>query len=86
MASEKTLCLWTDRVMTVCAYGAEDALAVAYTELGEQAPDDADVWTRVPDDDVVTVHSDDPGEPPTVTKTAREWAAEGRGVVCSTDW
>lgn len=80
----KELHCWTDGTTTVSAYSAEDAVAVLYTECGEEDP--AAPFALVPDDKVIRVRSDEPDGPEMVEKTAREWANEGRGPVCSTEW
>ena len=72
----------------VVARSRYDALRVSCEHLGERPEDyDASVFALVPLDKTIRITTESPGEAPdtVATKTAAEWAADGRGFLCSED-
>lgn len=64
---------------TFSAYNAEDVAAIR-TELGQSFDGAAPAAVAIPGDTMVTIDMPDRGP---VTRLAREWAADGRGLLCS---
>ena len=71
----------------VVAESPEDAATVMSDETGERmpGPDYPGEWKQVSDDKKMRI-SLDAGAEPEQTKTCAEWAAQGRGCLCSTNW
>lgn len=86
MTDERQLHCFTNGTDTVSAYSVEDALPLIVYEYDARTYVSDGEIDQVPDDEVIAVHSDDPSDLPVVSKTAREWASQGRGLVCSTEW
>jgi hypothetical protein len=101
MPDTATLHLFTDGTDTVTAADVEDAWAVWCETIGEKREDYPDTeWSQVPDDQPFLIvmdlddHPEYKGYPlsgrydnhANVTKPAAEWAAQGRGFLCSTEW
>lgn len=85
---------FTDDCDTVIATSREDANAALDEWAGGSTGHDPEMWDPVPDDEPITIHCDEKGEPSTpgdkgvapVTKTAAEWTKRGRGFLCTTEF
>lgn len=81
---DDTLHCFTDGTDTYSAYDETDALMQWGEDVGgPHEPSLDNPFVLIEDDTPWTVESED-GSPPT-TKPAGEWAAVGRGFVCSND-
>jgi len=72
----------------VIAESPEDATKVWEESCGDDySEDDHGAWVVEPDDAVITMADDwDDTKTTKTTKTCAEWAAEGRGFLCSTEY
>ena len=83
--------VWTNDVDTVVVPDRADIESVIAEHCGytfEQEGMSLDDWSRVPDDQPITIRNvHDRGWDDKLTMTAGEWAKrEGRCFLCSTEW
>jgi hypothetical protein len=80
--------VWTNGTDTVVASDLDEVQQIVEKQHGTTFAAEGwsqDEWWAEDDDQPLTIHNVD-GHDTVETKTRREWASEGRGFLCSTEY